>query len=209
MTERKTPAGHGHAEVEIKQSRFIADVWPVEKEEEVWQHLERIRSEHRKASHHVFAFRLTEDDNLQRFSDDGEPGGTAGRPVMEVIRQEEVHQVLVVVTRYFGGTLLGSGGLIRAYSQAAREGIKTAGILVHRLMVPCQISVPYEFSGKAEYFLSGEPCFISNTQYTEEVTYLAHVPVENLEATQMALREMTSGQAQFFTKSPVFLPVKC
>ena len=108
MSGLKVPAGHGQAVVEVKKSRFISDVWPVRTEAQALEHLAEVRAVHRKAAHHVYAYRLENDLQVVRFSDDGEPGGTAGRPVLDVIQGENLDRILVVVTRYFGGTLLGS-----------------------------------------------------------------------------------------------------
>ena len=208
MKTFRIPAGPGQAEIEIKKSRFIADVWPVESEEDVQLRLERVRKEHKKASHHVYAYRLGDDDNHQRFNDDGEPGGTAGRPVLDVIRGENLYQVLVVVTRYFGGTLLGSGGLVRAYSQAAREGIQAAGYDELSEQVQCRIILSYPYAAKAEYLLSREPLLISDTIYAEQVTYIVNVPSEHVESVRSFLIDLSGGKVEFHVENSVFLPMK-
>ncbi len=195
MNRKRIPARHGQAEIEIKRSRFIADVWPVHSEEQVLQYLESIRLQHKKASHHVFAYRL-DDDSMQRFSDDGEPGGTAGRPILDVIRGEDIHQVLIVITRYFGGTLLGSGGLVRAYSQAAREGLEAAGTVQTIQMVQCRITLPYELSGKADYYFSQDPLQLEDTEYGTDVTYVVWVPTEMSTALMAEWTDLSGGRAQ-------------
>ncbi len=207
MTGLRMPAGHGQAEMEVKKSRFIADVFPVENEAQVMEYLDQIRATHRKAAHHVFAYRLEHDWQIVRFSDDGEPGGTAGRPVMDVINGEDLDRILVVVTRYFGGTLLGSGGLVRAYSQAAREGIRAAGVVMQRSMIHCQVRVAYDLSGRVEYYLNQTPRVLSSADYQDDVTFGVFIPPESVAETARELAEITGGRAQFFAGEAIFLPV--
>ena len=208
MSGLKVPAGHGQAVVEVKKSRFISDVWPVRTEAQALEHLAEVRAVHRKAAHHVYAYRLENDLQVVRFSDDGEPGGTAGRPVLDVIQGENLDRILVVVTRYFGGTLLGSGGLVRAYSQAAREGIQAAGAVEHRSMVRCRVQIPYEHSGRVEYYLSQSPRVLADIEYRDDVTYTVFISPALLTEAKADLAEMTSGRAEFFQEETVFLPVK-
>lgn len=124
----KTIVRVAEAELTEKKSRFLAKVMPIETEEQARAFVEKIKKQYWDASHHVFAYRLGREGALQRFSDDGEPQGTAGRPVLGVLEKEEVCNAIVVVVRYFGGTLLGTGGLVRAYGKAAKAGIDAAGI---------------------------------------------------------------------------------
>jgi uncharacterized YigZ family protein len=208
MISLRMPSAHGQAEIEIKKSRFIADVWPVYTEAQALEYLAQARTAQRKADHHVYAYRLEHDLQVVRFSDDGEPGGTAGRPILEVIQGEGMDRILVVVTRYFGGTLLGSGGLARAYSQAAREGIRAAGILEQRAMIHCRFRVPYDHSGRVEYYLSQGPYVISDIDYQDDVTYIVFIPPDQITEAVEDLAEMTGGRSAFSTGETIFLPIK-
>ena len=121
------PFGYGEAEIVEKRSRFIARVWPVEAESEALSRIREMREKHWDATHNVFAY-ILRDNNVMRYSDDGEPGGTSGMPTLNVFRGEGIVNVCCVVTRYFGGVLLGTGGLVRAYSAAAKAGLEAAGV---------------------------------------------------------------------------------
>lgn len=127
----------GEGEIVEKKSRFIATVQPVESEEEALAFVASMKKKYWNATHNCSAFVVGEHMELQRCSDDGEPQGTAGRPMLDVLLGEEIHNVAVVVTRYFGGTLLGTGGLVRAYSKAVQEGLKTASLLKNRRVSGC------------------------------------------------------------------------
>ena len=119
----------GQGEIVEKKSRFIANIFPVHSEEEALAYIEEIRKKHYDARHNCFAYVIGEKNEVMRGSDDGEPSGTAGRPMLEVLLGEELHDVLAVVTRYFGGTLLGTGGLVRAYSAAVKEGLSKTEVI--------------------------------------------------------------------------------
>ena len=127
MTSYLVPAGCGEAEYVEKRSRFIARVWPVESEAEAVAHIEAMRKQHYDARHNVYAY-IVRDGGIMRYSDDGEPQGTSGQPTLNVFRSQEITNFCCVVTRYFGGILLGTGGLVRAYSTAAKEALENAGI---------------------------------------------------------------------------------
>ena len=118
----------GQGEIVEKKSRFIATVLPIDTEEEALQYIEKIKKKYWDARHNCFAFVIGSNNEIQRFSDDGEPQGTAGKPILETLLNENLHNTLIVVTRYFGGTLLGTGGLVRAYGQSSKEGIRNSVI---------------------------------------------------------------------------------
>lgn len=132
LEEYRTVLGHGESEIVEKKSRFLAEVSHIDTEEEALEFIEKIRKKHYNATHHCYAYVLGERFELQRFSDDGEPGGTAGKPMIDVLTGEGIHDTVVVVTRYFGGTLLGTGGLVRAYSGAAKEGLLASTIITRK-----------------------------------------------------------------------------
>jgi len=156
--------------------------------------LAEMRKEFSDATHNVYAYILRE-NNIARFSDDGEPGGTAGMPVMEVLKQEELTDVAVVVTRYFGGTLLGAGGLVRAYSKTAKLGIDAAHMATMTYGADVQISVSYDLYGKLQYLLEQEKLPVGESEFGEEVSVTAFVRVEDIPALEKKITEATNGRA--------------
>lgn len=186
----------GVGELIEKKSRFITTVEPVHSEEEALAFIERIRKQYWDASHNCTAFTIGERHQLTRCSDDGEPAGTAGRPMLEVLLGEDVHDVAVVVTRYFGGTLLGTGGLVRAYSKSVQEGLRKAAILEKCKAVRLEIRTDYNGVGKIQYLLGQNHITILNSEYTDSVFMEALVPLELLGTIMAAITEGTSGQAQ-------------
>ena len=141
------------AEIVEKKSRFIATVRPVKTEDEARAFIEEMKKKYWNATHNVFAYQIGERNELQRFSDDGEPQGTAGRPMLDVILGQEVTNILVIVTRYFGGTLLGTGGLVRAYTQAVKEGLSACKIGVMCEGYEMSLKTDYNGVGKVLYLL--------------------------------------------------------
>ena len=150
--EYRTVYEGGEGEVVEKKSRFIASVRPVSTEEEALAFIETIRKKHWNASHNCFAYVIGERSELARYSDDGEPGGTAGKPMLDVLKGEALCNTAVVVTRYFGGTLLGTGGLVRAYSQAVKEGLASSVIITKIRGVKLKIATDYTGLGKSCMF---------------------------------------------------------
>ena len=192
--------GHTQAEITEKRSRFIANVYEIHSEEEALQILESVRKQHYDARHNCYAFVLGERSETQRFSDDKEPQGTAGKPILEVLTRQGYHNTLIVVTRYFGGILLGAGGLLRAYTQAASEGLNEAeksgssSAVVHgrALSVICS----YNLSGKIQYMISQMLIPLSDTIYDEQVTFRMTVPDELIDPFVRKVTEATNAQAK-------------
>ncbi len=190
----RTVKGAARAELIEKKSRFIATVRPVTAEAEALALLAEMRKEFSDATHNVYAYVLRE-NNIARFSDDGEPSGTAGMPVMEVLKQEELTDVAVVVTRYFGGTLLGAGGLVRAYSKTAKLGIDAAHMATMTYGADVQITVSYDLYGKLQYLLEQEKLPIGESEFGEEVSVTVFVRVEDIPALEKKITEATNGRA--------------
>lgn len=182
---------HGQAELFIKKSRFIANVAPVKTEAEAWNFIERLRTEHRDATHNCFAFKAA---NVQRMSDDGEPSGTAGRPILEVLDRQGLSDTVVVVTRYYGGILLGAGGLVRAYSQAAAEGTQAAGIAIATLAIDLEIVLDYTLVGKVQHLLTQAGALTLDSRFDQEVTITFRVPAPTVEGIERDLAEASSGR---------------
>ena len=153
-----------------KKSKFITYVQPIYSEEEAILFLGTIRKKHYDASHNCYAYILGESMSVQRSSDDGEPSGTAGIPILEVLRKEEVTNSIIIVTRYFGGIMLGAGGLIRAYTEGAVNGIKAAGTVRVQPFAVHQLKMDYSFLSKLQYELPKKDYIIDNIEYLENVT---------------------------------------
>ena len=194
MDGRKTLYKGGEGEIVEKKSRFIATLRPIASEEEAAQFLAEIRKKYWDARHHCSAFVLGERGDLTRCSDDGEPSGTAGRPMLDVLTGEGLTGCMAVVTRYFGGTLLGTGGLVRAYGGAVREGLKNCVLLTCIEGVRLVISSDYTDLGKIQYILGEEKATQENTEYTDRVTSTVLLPAAEEERVRKKLTDATGGR---------------
>ena len=185
----------GSGEIVEKKSRFIAEVFPVTSEEEAMQYLEEARKRYWDARHHCWAYVLGRNPSAERMSDDGEPAGTAGKPILEVIRGRQITDVLVIVTRYFGGTLLGTGGLVRAYTASAAEGLKHSEIITRFHGFKLRIAADYTSLGKIQYLLAQRKICILESMYTDKVELIVLVPDEEEGALFKEIMDGTNGQA--------------
>ena len=183
------------AEIVEKKSRFIATVQPVKTEEGALEFIERMKKKYWNATHNCYAYVLGERFQTQRCSDDGEPQGTAGKPMLDVLLGEEIHDAAVVVTRYFGGTLLGTGGLVRAYSKAVQEGLAASKIFTRMYGYKLEIETDYTGLGKIQYILGQRGITILNSEYTDKVNLEVLLPAEELESVVKEITEGTNGQA--------------
>lgn len=205
MTSYDTVYTGGSDEIVEKKSRFIAQVFPVETEEEVTQLLEAARKKYWDARHNCYAFVLGANGEISRCSDDGEPSGTAGRPILEVLTGRGLKNVLVIVTRYFGGTLLGTGGLVRAYSQAAQAGLAASCIITKQVGYRMTIDTDYNGIGKLQYVAAQLETAVLDTLYTDKVQMILLVPVELCHKVEKEVTEATAGQAKItLEKNPVY-----
>ena len=191
----KTVMKEAEAEIIEKKSRFIGAAKPVETEQEALDFINEKRSRFYDASHNVYAYILS-DNNIARFSDDGEPGGTAGMPVMEVLKKEGLTDLVVVVTRYFGGTLLGAGGLIRTYGKAAREGVLAAGITERIYCHEITVCAGYEWLGKLRHMIENGGYLLGDIDYAEQIVVHVSVRYDLLERFQKELTELSNGSLQ-------------
>ena len=185
----------GEGKITEKKSVFIAAVASVKTEEEALEFISAKRKEHYDARHNCFAYIVGEQDECVRSSDDGEPSGTAGRPILDVLIGAHLHNVVVVVTRYFGGVLLGTGGLVRAYSQATKEGIEACTLLEKNYGKKLKISMDYTLLGKVQYILKERNVFIVDTLYDADVTIEAYVPLEDVDALEKELVNQTGAKS--------------
>lgn len=191
----KTVYSGGSAEIVEKKSRFIATVRPVESEEEATAFIAEMKKKYWDARHNCSAFVIGERQEISRCSDDGEPAQTAGRPMLDVLLGEDVHNVAVVVTRYFGGVLLGTGGLVRAYQKATREGLLASTIIDKKEGIRLTVGTDYTGLGKLQYMIAQKNLTIINTLYTEKVELLLMVPIEEKEKVEQEIIEVTGGKA--------------
>ena len=177
-----------------KKSKFIAAVRPTPTEEEALAFLEEIRSEFPDATHHVYAYVIGE-NQIFRYSDDGEPSQTAGMPVLDVIRREGLVDVTVVVTRYFGGTLLGTGGLVHAYSTSAAMGVHSAGVVTRTLCNIVSVRVDYTLVGKIQHKIANEHYLTEETVYDRDVTFMIICKIAGTERLIQEMVDLSSGRA--------------
>lgn len=188
----------GEGEITEKKSRFIATTMPVHSEEEALMFIDSMRKKYWDATHNCTAFVIGENYEIQRCNDDGEPSKTAGRPMLDVLLGENIHDAAVVVTRYFGGTLLGTGGLVRAYAKAVQEGLSNSVLMERRQGIRMKIGCDYTGYGKITYLCAQTEVFILETIYTDAVEVEVLVPEETLSAFQKKVTEATNGQAVYF-----------
>ena len=194
MEEYLVPTGYGEDEFTEKKSRFIGRVWPVETEEEALEHIQSVKKQHYDATHNCWAYVIK--DGAARFSDDGEPGGTAGNPMMQVLQREELFNVCCVVTRYFGGTLLGAGGLVRAYTKGAKIAIDAAGKSIKRVWSVLYIPCPYTFYERVKLEVAAFGGIIRDTQFGTEVELEILVAQADAQRFLDKITDMTSGTVE-------------
>ena len=184
----------GEGEIVEKKSRFIATIRPVDSEEEALSFIAEMRKKYWDATHNCTAFVIGENHEQMRCNDDGEPSQTAGRPMLDVLLGEDVHNCCAVVTRYFGGTLLGTGGLVRAYSTAVKEGLRNCQILEKQLARKLTVETDYTGLGKIQYILGEEKISTLDSQYADKVSLTLLVPVDQLDPLMEKLTEGTKGR---------------
>ena len=197
----------GSGEIVEKKSRFIAHVFPVHSEEEASEYIEQIRKKYWDARHNCHAFVIGPNNETSRCSDDGEPSGTAGRPILEVLQGRGIHDALVIVTRYFGGTLLGTGGLVRAYSQAAQAGLQASSIMTKQQGRKISIKTDYNGIGKLQYIVGNRQISVADTRYGEAVEVDILVPEEEVASLTKEITEATAGKAEMDISDELFFAV--
>lgn len=191
-------------ELTEKRSRFIATVLPVQTQEEAMQYIDALRSKYWDARHNVYAYTLL-DGQVKRYSDDGEPQGTAGVPVLNVLEKMELQNTLVVVTRYFGGILLGTGGLVRAYSQAAKLGIEQAGVVKRCLCNEIKITCDYNLLGKVQKFIEKNEIKLKEISYADSVFVSVYQKIEETDKLVAQITELTDAKATCETVGEAYI----
>ena len=195
MESYKTLKKYASFEYEDRKSVFIGEVKPVCTEAEALAFVESVRKKYPDARHHVYAYVLRE-NSISRFTDDHEPQGTAGMPMLDVIRKKAIVDVVAVVTRYFGGTLLGTGGLVRAYTSATVGAIESAGIAVFDIYSELSVTVSYADYGKLSPRLDSMQFTVADIDYSDNVTLIGKLPKSNFEAFSAEVTEITSARAE-------------
>ncbi|WP_342473044.1 YigZ family protein [Metasolibacillus sp. FSL H7-0170] len=191
-----TVKGFGEREIVISKSRFIAYVERAETEQEAIDFIDKIKKMHPSATHNCSCYLIGEHDNIQKANDDGEPSGTAGVPMLEVLKKQGLKDTVVVVTRYFGGIKLGGGGLIRAYGRATTEGLDAAKVVERKLHHLMQVSIDYTWLGKVENEVRNSHYTLKEIQYADAVEVFVYVLKDEEEAFAEWMTELTNGQAQ-------------
>lgn len=191
--EYKTIEHASVCELEFKRSRFIGYARPVSSAQEATEFINDIRAKHRDATHNVFAYRVRK-DNMSRYSDDGEPSGTAGLPVLEVLSKPDITDCAIVVTRYFGGTLLGTGGLVKAYGETASLAVSEGERVIMSLCSYVKIACDYGFYGRIPSVAAQCGAVITDTQFTDGVEVYMTVPCDRLPFLQCQLTELSCGR---------------
>lgn len=202
----KTAAAEAVTEFVEKKSRFISYLAPVETEKQATEFLSKISAMHREATHVVYAYSLLE-GQIKRYSDDGEPSGTAGMPTLDVLIHKEIYNVAIATVRYFGGTLLGTGGLTRAYSKGASDVVNAAQIITRTFGDRIEVTVPYSLYGKVSPYLSVQTIAIISSDFGENVTINIFSPAAFTDKLESDLVELTFGTAKIERKEQLFFDI--
>lgn len=198
QSEYLTISREASAELEEKRSRFIATAKPVASEEEAYSFINALKAKYWNATHNVYAYYICGNQLMQKFSDDGEPSGTAGLPVLEAIKKSGVQDTAVVVTRYFGGTLLGASGLVRAYGRCAAMGIEASGIIRMQYCVKVEIALDYPLLGKVQTIVASKGYPVKDTVYSQDVEMCVYVPVDDFDGFSALLTDATNARVILF-----------
>ncbi|MCQ2491565.1 MAG: YigZ family protein [Lachnospiraceae bacterium] len=191
-------------EIVEKKSRFIAHIELAESEEEALAFVEKMKKKYWDARHNCYAFRIGTEHTLERCSDDGEPSGTAGKPMLEVLTGRNLYNVVAVVTRYFGGTLLGTGGLVRAYTKSMQEGLEASTLVEKKLASMVDISCDYSLFGKIQYLAATEGFSLCEIQYTDSVSATLLIPVDDTDYVKKKLIEISNGSIVMEDQEPAY-----
>ncbi len=207
----RTVQGYGQKEIEINKSRFIAYVDQIDSEEAAVAFVEQIKKKHWNATHNCSAYMIGEHDQHQKADDDGEPSGTAGKPILEIIKKSGLKNTVIVVTRYFGGIKLGAGGLIRAYGKSASAGIKETGMIERQGHTRIGVEIDYTFLGMLENQLRVQGYLIDDKEFTDKITLIVLEKLGQEEVLKQKIVDWTAGQVKFTHKGEVYVdtPINC
>lgn len=201
LRQYKTIESQFESTIVEKKSKFIGYLIPVTSEEDAKEEIELIKKEHYNARHHCVAYRIGLEQPLERYADDGEPSGTAGMPMLEVLRGKDLTNTLAVSVRYFGGIKLGTGGLVRAYTGSVQAVLEVADVITKELKVLCNLETDYTLSGKVEYVVHQHAYDMGETLYGEGVTYQVFVPFDELDSFAGEITELSAGKLSLDRKA--------
>ncbi len=201
----QTVKGHGNHEITIQKSRFISYFARATTEAEAQAFIEEIKKKHWNANHNCSAYLIGEQDNIQKANDDGEPSGTAGVPMLEVLKKRQLKDTVVVITRYFGGIKLGAGGLIRAYGGAVSEGLNAVGVVERKLMQVMHAQLDYHWLGKVENELRQSIYQLKQIEYLDQVDVQTYVASDEVDTFTEWMTNLTNGQAKLEKGELVYL----
>lgn len=204
MDAYQTLKQKGTSEYIEKKSRFIGVAVPVQTEQQALSFLQEVKKQYPDARHHVYAYMLRQ-DNKQRYSDDGEPQGTAGLPVLEILKNQNLTDCAIVVTRYFGGTLLGTGGLVRAYSTAAKEAVEASQIVTASRAALCSVQCDYRQYSLVQSVLLGHSAVLTQTDFLDTVQMRFYIQTQKLKALKDQLTEATAGTVTISQEKEEFM----
>ena len=202
MEEFLTIAGAATSEFTEKKSRFVSDIFPVQTEEDVKACMELVRKKYHDARHHCWCYRLK--SGAVRYGDDSEPQGTAGQPMLAVLEREKIFDVLCVVTRYFGGILLGAGGLTRAYARGAKDALTAAGIAANRVWDCVEINCPYALLEQIKLKLAAQSAVMEDISYGADIVIRALLPQANTAPVSDSIRELSAGKVMPKVRGQVY-----
>ncbi|EGT5081524.1 TPA: YigZ family protein [Clostridioides difficile] len=205
MSNYRTLHEFGTYEITIEKSVFIGYAKPIKSEEEALEFINEIKKKHKDATHNVWAYTVGKNMNIQRYSDDGEPQGTAGIPTLEVIKKEDLRDVAVVVTRYFGGTKLGAGGLVRAYTKGAKLGLEAGKIIYKVMYQEVKVKIDYTQLGKVQNELMNLGYFIKDTVYEDNVEIVVYSRLEDVEKLSEKMIDITNGTGKIILGEEFYL----
>ena len=208
MSTYKTLHEFGMDEIIIEKSTFIGYAKPIKSEEEAVEFINEIKKKHKDARHNVWAYTIGQNMNIQRYSDDGEPQGTAGIPTLEVIKKEDLRDVAVVVTRYFGGIKLGAGGLVRAYTKGAKIGLEAAKIIEKVMFQEVRVRIDYNQLGRVQNEIMNMNYIIKDTIYADNVEIVVYSRLEDVEKLVSRMTDITSATAENILGEEFYLSVK-
>ncbi|GAA3643142.1 YigZ family protein [Asaccharospora irregularis] len=208
MGSYKTLHEFGMDEIIIEKSTFIGYAKPIKTEEEAVEFINEIKKKHKDATHNVWAYTVGNNMNIQRYSDDGEPQGTAGIPTLEVIKKEDLRDVVVVVTRYFGGVKLGAGGLVRAYTKGAKIGLEAGKIIEKVMYQEVKIKIDYTLLGRVQNEIMNMGYFVKDTIYEDNVEIIVYSRIEEIETLTSKMTDITSATAQIALGEEFYLSEK-
>lgn len=204
----KTIYAQVNGSFEVNKSEFIGYIKPCNTEEEALEFIEKIKTKHKDATHNCFAYIIGKDKLIQRFSDDGEPSGTAGIPMLEVLKKEDLTDICIVATRYFGGIKLGAGGLVRAYSKSVRVALEESTIVIRQKFYKLKLIIDYTYIGSIENFIAINDIQVINKEYLEKVSIELYYSIQKTNEFKKNMNDLTSGTMNIDIIDDVYLSTK-